>query len=212
TVQQALAHPTWQMGPVITVNSATLVNKGLELIEAHELFDVPYNRIDVVVHPESVVHSMVEFCDGSTVAQLSRPDMRLTIGLALAWPHRLRTVPAQPPGAVPPDSAAWSWRSSRPDARAWSFSPLDEAVFPAVALARAAGMAGQCRPAIFNAANEECVAAFRRDRLPFADIVPVVAEVLAAAPSLTEPRTVEDVVGAQRWARVRANKEIVGRT
>lgn len=213
TPQQALAHPTWQMGPVITVNSATLVNKGLELIEAHELFDVPYDRIDVVVHPESVVHSMVEFCDGSTVAQLSRPDMRLTIGLALAWPDRLRTPePAAQSEGTGADSAAWDWRASWPGARAWSFHGLDDVVFPAVRLARSAGIAGRCCPAILNAANEECVAAFLQRRLPFCDIVPVLAEVLAAAPSFGEPRTVEDVLTAERWARARANEEIIGRT
>ncbi len=204
TVRQALSHPTWRMGPVITVNSATLVNKGLELIEAHELFDVPYEQIDVVVHPESVVHSMVEFCDGSTMAQVSRPDMRLAIGLALVWPDRLR-VPSS-------GSAAWDWRTSRADASTWTFQALDEVVFPAVELARAAGAVGRCHPAIFNAANEECVAAFRRQRLPFCDIVPVLAQVLAAAPSFDEPRTVEDVLTAEHWARARVGEEIVDRT
>ncbi|HMA47558.1 MAG TPA: 1-deoxy-D-xylulose-5-phosphate reductoisomerase, partial [Frankiaceae bacterium] len=152
TPADALAHPTWDMGPVVTVNSATLVNKGLELIEAHLLFGVPYEDIEVVVHPQSLVHSMVEFCDGSTLAQLSPPDMRLPIALALGWPERV------PDAAAPVD---WTC------AHAWEFAPLDEETFPAVALARAAGAAGGTAPAVFNAANEEAVAAFLAGRLPF---------------------------------------------
>jgi 1-deoxy-D-xylulose-5-phosphate reductoisomerase len=194
TPEQALAHPTWSMGPVITVNSATLVNKGLEVIEAHELYRVPYDRIEVVVHPQSVLHSMVEFVDGSTVAQASPPDMRLPIALALGWPDRV-------PGAAP----AVDWTA----AHTWSLEPLDDAAFPAVALARAAGEAGRCRPAIYNAANEECVAAFLADRLPYLGIVDTVAEVLAAAPALAEPGTVEEVHAAEAWARARA-RELVG--
>ena len=126
TPDDALAHPTWSMGPVVTVNSATLMNKGLELIEAHLLFDVPYERIDVVVHPQSVVHSMVEFADGSTIAQASPPDMRLPIALALGWPDR---VPDAAPGC--------DWTT----AATWEFLPLDDAAFPAVRLARRAGLA-----------------------------------------------------------------------
>src|SRR5215211_5722148 len=131
TVEQALAHPTWAMGPVITINSATLVNKGLELIEAHLLFGVPYDRIDVVVHPQSIVHSMVTFADGATIAQASPPDMRLPIALALAWPDRL-------PGVQP--ALDWSTASS------WEFAPLDDEAFPAVSLARSAGQAGGVVP------------------------------------------------------------------
>jgi 1-deoxy-D-xylulose-5-phosphate reductoisomerase len=194
TPAQALAHPTWDMGPVITINSATLVNKGLEVIEAHELYRIPYDRIEVVVHPQSVVHSMVEFHDGSTVAQASPPDMRLPIALALAWPERVA-------GAA----AAVDWTA----AHRWEFLPLDDAAFPAVALAKAAGAAGRCRPAIYNAANEECVAAFAAGKLPFTAIVDTVARVLAQAPELAEPGTVEEVQAAEAWARGRA-RELIG--
>lgn len=202
TLRQALAHPTWNMGPVITVNSATLVNKGLELIEAHELYGVGYDDIDVVVHPESIVHSMVEFCDGSTIAQLSQPDMKLTIGLALAWPDRLHVSTSR--------SANWDWQGARASATTWHFESLDEQVFPAVALARSAGLAGRCNPAIYNAANEECVAAFRQERLKFSSIVPTITEVLSAASSFDEPRTVEDVLVAEGWARDRTQSIITG--
>ena len=140
-----MAHPTWDMGPVITINSATLVNKGLELIEAHLLFGIPYDRIDVVVHPQSIIHSMVTFTDGSTLAQASPPDMRLPIALALGWPDRV-------PGVARPATFA--------EPTAWTFEPLDDDTFPAVRLARAAGTAGGCLPAVYNAANEEAVAAF----------------------------------------------------
>jgi 1-deoxy-D-xylulose-5-phosphate reductoisomerase len=189
TPEQALAHPTWRMGPVITINSATLVNKGLEVIEAHELYRVPYSRIQVVVHPQSVLHSMVEYVDGSTIAQASPPDMRLPIALALGWPDR-----------VPDASPALDWTA----AHSWQLEPLDEDAFPAVALAKAAGEAGRCRPAIYNAANEECVAAFVAGRLPYLGIVDTVARVLADAPDLDEPCTVEEVHAAEAWARARA--------
>lgn len=194
TPAQALAHPTWNMGPVITVSSATLVNKGLEVIEAHELFRIPYPRIEVVIHPQSVLHSMVEFRDGSTVAQASPPDMRLPIALALGWPDRV-------PDAAPP--VDWT------TAHTWQLEPLDEAAFPAVGLARAAGAAGRCRPAIYNAANEECVAAFLAGRLPFLGIVDTLERVLQDAPDLTEPGTVEEVHAAEAWARARA-RELIG--
>ncbi len=153
TPQQALAHPTWDMGRLVTTNSATLVNKGLEVIEAHLLFDIPYDRIDVVVHPQSVVHSMVEFTDGSTIAQASPPDMRLPISLALGWPDRV-------PGAA----LAVDWTR----AQTWTFEPLDDEAFPAVGLAKRAGEAGGCAPAVFNAANEELRRGVprRRHRLP----------------------------------------------
>ncbi|MCJ7827502.1 MAG: 1-deoxy-D-xylulose-5-phosphate reductoisomerase, partial [Demequinaceae bacterium] len=164
TPKEALRHPTWSMGPVVTINSATLVNKALEVIEAHLLFDLPLDRIDVVVHPESQVHSMVEFYDGSTIAQASPPDMRLPIALGLAWPDR---VPEAAPGC--------DW--SRP--REWTFEPLDEEAFPAIRLAREAVAASPLHPAVLNAANEEAVAAFLDGALPFPGIVDTVAEVLA---------------------------------
>lgn len=189
TPEQALAHPTWDMGPVVTINSATLVNKGLEVIEAHELFRIPYDRIDVMVHPQSVIHSMVEFSDGSTLAQASPPDMRLPISLALGWPLR-----------VPRAAAAVDWTA----AHTWQLLPLDERAFPAVRLAKQAGRAGRCRPAIYNAANEECVAAFVAHRLPFLGIVRTVQRVLDEAPEFDEPGTVEDVLAAESWARGRA--------
>ncbi|HEV7710963.1 MAG TPA: 1-deoxy-D-xylulose-5-phosphate reductoisomerase [Asanoa sp.] len=194
TPAEALAHPTWNMGPVVTINCATMVNKGLEVIEAHELFDVDYDRIQVVVHPQSVIHSMVEFVDGSTIAQASPPDMRLPISLGLGWPDRVADA------ARPVD-----WTT----AHTWTFEPLDTAAFPAVELAKAAGRAGRCRPAIYNAANEECVAAFTAGRLPFLGIVDTVAQVLAAAPDFGEPGTVDDVLAAENWARGQA-QELIG--
>jgi 1-deoxy-D-xylulose-5-phosphate reductoisomerase len=195
TVEQALAHPTWDMGPVVTINSATLVNKGLEIIEAHLLFGVPYADIDVVVHPQSIVHSMVTFADGATIAQASPPDMRLPIALALAWPDRLPDV--QP-------ALDWSAAST------WEFLPLDEAAFPAVRLARQAGEAGGVHPAIFNAANEEAVTAFLANRLPFPGIVQLVARTLDDAPDLGAPTCVDDVLAAERWAREHARAAIAG--
>jgi 1-deoxy-D-xylulose-5-phosphate reductoisomerase len=191
TREQALAHPTWDMGPVVTINSATLVNKGLELIEAHLLFDVPYADIDVVVHPQSIVHSMVTFTDGATIAQASPPDMRLPIALALAWPERLPHV--QP--AL--DST-------------WEFMPLDSEVFPAVRLAREAGEAGGVVPAMYNAANEEAVAAFAAGHLSFPAIVQVITRTLDAAPDLGAPTCVEDVLAAEKWAREHARVAIDG--
>ena len=193
TPEEALKHPTWDMGPVVTINSATMVNKGLEVIEAHELFDVPYDAIEVMVHPQSVLHSLVEFTDGSTLAQASPPDMRLPIALALAWPERVA-------GAA----AAVDWTL----AHNWELRPLDDDAFPAVRLAKAAGAAGHCRPAIFNAANEECVAAFVSGRLPFLGIVDTLEAVLAAAPDFDEPGTVEDVLTAEDWARAQAQRMI----
>lgn len=193
TPEEALKHPTWDMGPVVTINSATMVNKGLEVIEAHELFGVAYDDIEVMVHPQSVLHSMVEFTDGSTLAQASPPDMRLPIALALAWPERV-------PGAAA--SVDWSL------AHNWELRPLDNEAFPAVELAKEAGRAGRCRPAIYNAANEECVAAFVSGQLPFLGIVDTLAAVLAAAPAFGEPSTVEDVLAAESWARSHAQRMI----
>ena len=193
TPQQALAHPTWDMGPVVTINSATLVNKGLEVIEAHWLFGLGYDAIDVVVHPQSIVHSMVEFVDGSTIAQASPPDMHLPIALALAWPDRVA-------GAA----RGMDWTR----AGDWRFEPLDDASFPAVQLARAAGTAGGTAPAVYNAANEEALAAFVDGRLPFLGIVDTIETVLAAHEPVAEP-SLDDVLAAEQWARVRA-REVVG--
>jgi 1-deoxy-D-xylulose-5-phosphate reductoisomerase len=190
TTTQALAHPTWQMGPLVTINSATLMNKGLELIEAHLLFDFEIDRIDVVVHPQSIVHSMVEFIDGSTIAQASPPDMRLPIAHALLWPDRMQEAA---PGI--------DWRK----ASQWTFEPLDEALFGAVKLARKAGKLGGVAPAIINAANEVAVEAFLQERLGFVDIVSIAAEVLDSAPKSAESElNLDDVLEADANARVRA--------
>jgi len=195
TPAEALAHPTWNMGRLITTNSATLVNKGLELIEAKLLFDVDYDAIDVVVHPQSVIHSMVEFRDGATLAQASPPDMRLPIALALGWPDRV-------PGAA----AAVDW--SR--AQQWSFEPVDNEAFPAIELCRQAGQAGGTAPAVFNAANEELVEAFHAGRCRFLDIVDGAAAVLerwlAGSPGL--PADVAEVEAAQDWARAHAREAV----
>jgi 1-deoxy-D-xylulose-5-phosphate reductoisomerase len=194
TVEQALAHPTWAMGPVVTINSATMVNKALEVIEAHELFGVSYDDIEVVVHPQSVIHSMVEFTDGSTIAQASPPDMRLPIGHALAWPDRL-------PGSARP--VDWTKGAD------WHFEPLDATAFPAVALAKDAGRAGGLMPAVYNAANEEAVAAFRDGRLPFLGIVDTISSVLEAAPEFGRPGSVADVLEAENWARACARRLVL---
>jgi 1-deoxy-D-xylulose-5-phosphate reductoisomerase len=186
--EQALAHPTWDMGVMVTTNSATLVNKGLEVIEAHLLFDVPYSSIEVVVHPQSIVHSMVEFSDGSTIAQASPPDMRLPISLGLSWPDR-----------VPGVGAPLDWTT----AQTWTFEPLDEAAFPAVALAKRVGEAGSTYPAVFNAANEQAVTAFHAGRIGYLAIVDTVERVV----DRHEPGalTLEGVLEAERWARETAD-------
>jgi 1-deoxy-D-xylulose-5-phosphate reductoisomerase len=191
TPQDALAHPTWNMGLVVTTNSSTLVNKGLEVIEAHLLFDVPYDRIEVTVHPQSIVHSMVEFVDGSTIAQASPPDMRLPISLGLAWPNRV-------PGVGTP----LDWTS----AQAWTFEPLDDKAFPAVELAKSVGRAGSTFPAVFNAANEQAVQAFHAGRIGYLDIVDTVAEVVDAH----EPAglSLAALADAERWARETADRVI----
>jgi len=192
TPEQALAHPTWNMGPVITINSATLVNKGLELIEAHLLFGLGFDKIKVVVHPQSVIHSMVEFTDGSTIAQASPPDMRIPIALALGWPDRV-------PGAAP----AIDWSA----AHTWTFEPLDEDAFPAVSIARQAGQAGGTAPAAYNAANEVCVDAFLAGKLPFVAIVDTVAQVVSEHDGRAgEAVSLADVRAADRWARARASE------
>ncbi|WP_313478025.1 1-deoxy-D-xylulose-5-phosphate reductoisomerase [Microbacterium sp.] len=189
TPAQALAHPTWDMGRMVTTNSATLVNKGLEVIEAHLLFDVPYDDIEVVVHPQSVVHSMVEFVDGSTIAQASPPDMRLPISLGLDWPHRVGGV-----------GRPLDWRT----ATSWTFEPLDDEAFPAVALAKAVGRAGSTFPAVYNAANEQAVHAFHDGRLTFLGIVDTVQRVVDAHDA-PEELTLEALAEAETWARAKAD-------
>jgi 1-deoxy-D-xylulose-5-phosphate reductoisomerase len=189
TPREALAHPTWDMGLVVTTNSATLVNKGLEVIEAHLLFDVPYDRIEVTVHPQSIVHSMVEFVDGSTIAQASPPDMRLPISLGLDWPNRVAGV------GRPLD---WTVSSQ------WTFEPLDTEVFPAVALAKRVGEAGRTYPAVFNAANEQAVLAFHAGRIGYLDIVDTVERVVDAHSA--DEFSLESVFEAERWARAEADR------
>jgi len=192
TPREALAHPTWDMGLVVTTNSSTLINKGLEVIEAHLLFDVPYDRIDVTVHPQSIVHSMVEFTDGSTIAQASPPDMRLPISLGLDWPNRVPGV------GVPLD---WTTASQ------WSFEPLDTEVFPAVALAKSVGEAGGTYPAVFNAANEQAVLAFHAGRIGYLDILDTVKAVVEAHEAIG-PLTLDSVYEAERWARAAAEERL----
>jgi 1-deoxy-D-xylulose-5-phosphate reductoisomerase len=193
TPAQALAHPIWDMGLVVTTNSATLVNKGLEVIEAHHLFGLPYDRIDVTVHPQSIVHSMVEFVDGSTIAQASPPDMRLPISLGLNWPNRVAGV------GKPLD---WTKASQ------WTFEPLDAEVFPAVALAKRVGEAGSTFPAVFNAANEQAVLAFHDGRIGYLGILDTVERVV----ELHEPAeySLGAVLEAERWARATAEAVLAG--
>lgn len=190
TPEQAGRHPTWSMGPMITLNSATLVNKALEVIEAHLLFGVPYDRIDVTVHPQSIVHSMVTFTDGATIAKASPPSMKLPIALALGWPDR-----------VPGSSAACDFSQ----AAQWTFEPVDEEVFPAIAVARRAGEAGGALTAIYNAANEVAAEAFFAGAIAFPEIVAIIAEVVAQADQWrSPPGTVEEVLAADQWGRGRA--------
>jgi 1-deoxy-D-xylulose-5-phosphate reductoisomerase len=196
TPEQALAHPNFAMGRVITTNSATLVNKGLEVIEAHLLFDIPFEQIDVVVHPQQMIHSMVEFVDGAVVAQIGLPTMMVPIAMGIAWPERV-------PGAeIPVD-----WTKSAD----WRFEPLDDEAFPAVALAREAGSRGGTAPAVYNAANEVCVDAFHEGRLPFTGIVDVIGDVLTAhdVPSKVQI-SLDDVLAADAWAREAAGRTIEG--
>ncbi len=209
TVAQALDHPTWSMGPLVTINSATMVNKGLEVIEAHILFNVPLERIDVVVHPQSVVHSMVEFIDGSTIAQASPPDMRIAIAMGMAWPDR---VPDAAPGC--------DWTQ----AATWQFFPLDSATFPAIDVARRAARAGGTAPAVFNAADEIAVSAFLAGELPFTGIVDTVGDVLqrfleeqavargnasgGSSVSWQGELTVDDVLAADAYGRTLAGQVI----
>jgi 1-deoxy-D-xylulose-5-phosphate reductoisomerase len=192
TPAQALEHPTWAMGPMVTTNSATMVNKGLEVIEAHLLFDVPLERIDVVVHPQSVVHSMVQFVDGATLAQCSPPDMRLPIALGLGWPDR-----------VPQAAPACDWTK----ATSWSFEPLDAKAFPAVGLAKEAAGKGSTFPAVYNAANEEAVYAFHSGRIGFLDIVDTIEAVLSEHSGDTQ-LSIASVLDAEKWARARTNERL----
>lgn len=189
TPAEALAHPTWQMGSMVTTNSATLVNKGLEVIEAHVLFGVGYEDIVVTVHPQSMVHSMVEFVDGSVIAQVSPPDMRLPISLGLDWPHRVGGV-----------GAPIDWGK----ASAWTFEPLDEVAFPAVRLAKRVGRAGGTFPAVYNAANEQAVHAFHAGRLPFLGIVDTV-EAVVEAHTAPDELSLASLSDAESWARARAD-------
>ena len=191
TPQQALAHPTWTMGPVVTINSATMMNKGLEVIEAHLLFALDFDQIDVVVHPQSVVHSMVEFVDGSTIAQASPPDMHLPIALGLTWPNR-----------IPDTSTACNWQ----EATSWTFEPLDQETFPAVALAKRAGKLAGTAPAVLNGANEVAVAAFLAGTLGFTEIVEFVTQVLEVHLETNfvsdQSLTIEEVLQAAEWAQL----------
>ncbi|WP_420035800.1 1-deoxy-D-xylulose-5-phosphate reductoisomerase [Streptomyces sp. cg28] len=193
TVEDALAHPTWAMGPVITINSSTLVNKGLEVIEAHLLYDIPFDRIEVVVHPQSYVHSMVEFTDGSTLAQATPPDMRGPIAVGIGWPER-----------VPDAAPAFDWTK----ASTWEFFPLDTDAFPSVGLARHVGELAGTAPAVFNAANEECVDAFLKGALPFNGIMDTVTKVVEehGTPETGTSLTLADVLEAETWARARARE------
>ena len=193
TPRQALAHPTWDMGLVVTTNSSTLVNKGLEVIEAHLLFDIPFDRIDVTVHPQSIIHSMVEFVDGSTIAQASPPDMRLPISLGLDWPHRVAHV-----------GAPIDWTTSH----TWTFEPLDDDAFPAVRLAKQVGTAGSTYPAVFNAANEEAVTAFHAGAIGYLEILETVSAVVEDHEPSAGKMTRETVFEAEEWARRAARRRI----
>ena len=193
TPQQALAHPTWNMGPVVTINSSTLVNKGLELIEAHLLFDVPASDIVPVVHPQSIVHSMVTWKDGATIAQASPPDMKLPIALGLTWPKRLPDI------EKPVDFL---------QRQEWTFEPVDSQTFPAINLARAAVSESPTHPAVYNAANEVFVDAFLCGQLAYLSIVDLLEEVLAEHQGIDEP-TLDDILGAQEWAKASARSHIM---
>lgn len=188
TLDEALAHPTWSMGPVVTINSATLMNKGLEIIEAHHLFATPYSQIEAVIHPQSIVHSMVEFKDGSTIAQASPPNMKGPIALAINYPHRTKDV-------TPP--LDWSQSST------WNFAPIDQTRFPAVELARHCGQIGGALPAIFNASNEVAVAAFIAGQLSFSQIIATVSTIVARFEGSSIPtlRDLSDVSAIEEDAR-----------
>jgi 1-deoxy-D-xylulose-5-phosphate reductoisomerase len=192
TPAQALAHPTWVMGQVVTTNSASMVNKGLEIIEAHLLFDIPFDQIEVSVHPQSVVHSMVEFVDGSVIAQASPPDMKLPIALGLSWPERIAGV-----------SEPVDWSKSH----SWQFDPLDEDVFSAVRLARQVGKLGKSYPAVYNASNEQAVAAFHAGLITFDQITDLIERAVDAHEPDSE-LSLETVLAAEKWARDRTDAQI----
>lgn len=194
TVEDALKHPNWSMGPKITIDSATLMNKGLEVIEAHQLFEVDYADIDVVIHPESVVHSMVEYQDGATLAQCGFPDMRVPIEVALAWPDRW-------PLDVPP--FAWGGRTLH-------FEDPDTARFPALRLAREAGQAGGLYPAVLNAANEVAVGAFLDRRIRFLQIAEIVEKTVGAFVPEGPVQDLDQVIEVDRWARHQAERYVNG--
>ena len=198
SLADALNHPTWNMGPVVTINSATLVNKGLEIIEAHYLFDIPYNKIEAVIHPQSVVHSMVEFKDGSTIAQASPPNMKGPIAYAIAHPDRI----AQ---AMP----AIDWKS----AHAWSFAPIDHERFPAVELAKRCGALGGAVAAMYNAANEVAVAAFMREEIPFTAIVDTIEKTVTTLGGQAQSvvRDMKDVSAIENDARRVAQEALAKR-
>ena len=193
TVAEALDHPTWSMGPVVTINSATLVNKGLEIIEAHYLFAIPYSQIEAVIHPQSVVHSMVEYVDGSTIAQASPPNMKGPISFAINYPDRVKAA-----------TAPIDWTQSH----TWTFAPIDNERFPAIDLARRCGALGGGLPAIFNAANEVCVASFISGEIGFTSIVETVEEVVQklGGKSASAPRDLADVSAIEEDARAIATE------
>lgn len=195
TPQQALNHPTWNMGPVVTINSSTLMNKGLELIEAHVLFDIAPSDIEAVIHPQSIVHSMVTFKDGATILQASYPDMHLPIALSLSWPERLTDI-----------ESPLRWQ----DPTSWTFEPVDQDTFPAIDLARAAIDASPTHPSVANAANEVCVDAFIRQEIPYLAIVDTVAKVVEAHEGVSDP-DLADILAVEEWAREAARELIGGR-
>ena len=196
TVEDALKHPTWSMGAVVTINSATLVNKGLEIIEAHYLFGLPYSDIEAVIHPQSVVHSLVEFNDGSTIAQASPPNMKGAIAYAMNWPDRLKKSTAPIDWSIP---------------HTWTFAPINAKQFPSIDLARHCGEVGGGLPAIFNAANEAAVAAFISKKLEFKSIVGVIAGVVAdlEKDSPKTLRDLSDVSALEDDARTRAHAHLL---
>ena len=195
TVEEALNHPTWSMGPVVTINSATLMNKGLEIIEAHYLFNLPYSQIEAVIHPQSVIHSMVQYIDGSTIAQASPPNMKGPISYAINYPDRVKAA-----------TAAIDWTT----AHTWSFNPIDNERFPAIDLARRCGTLGGGLPAIFNAANEVSVAAFIEGKIAFTSIIEVVEEVVQSLGSKSSGalRDLADVSAIEKDAQRIAQEQI----
>ncbi|MDO5034193.1 MAG: 1-deoxy-D-xylulose-5-phosphate reductoisomerase [Actinomycetaceae bacterium] len=195
TPAQALDHPTWNMGPVVTINSSTLMNKGLELIEAHVLFDIDPADIKAVIHPQSVIHSMVTFIDGATIAQASPPDMHLPIALSMSWPDRLPKVEAP---------------ILLEDPFSWTFEPVDNETFPALDLARAAVAASPTHPSVMNAANEVCVDAFIKQQIAYLDIVDTVARVVDAHEGISDP-DLADILAVEEWARA-VTRELIGGT